>query len=79
MEKMLCPQYRQKYKNVIAIIDSTGGILRNLLQRQYLHIEMLRYGSCASDRFITEDYHILDKLQFGENLMADKGFKIIDH
>ena len=40
---------------------------------------MLRYGSCASDRFITEDYHILDKLQFGENLMADKDFKIIDH
>ena len=34
------------------------------------------YGGCASDRFITEDCHILDKLQYGDNLMADKGFNI---
>ena len=36
------------------------------------------YGGCASDRFITEDYHILDKLHCGDNLMADKGFNISD-
>ena len=36
------------------------------------------YGGCASDRFITEDCDILDKLQYGDNLMADKGFKISD-
>ena len=35
-------------------------------------------GGCASDRFITEDCHILDKLQYGDNLMADKGFNISD-
>ena len=34
------------------------------------------YGGCASGRFITEDCHILDKLQYGDNLMADKGFNI---
>ena len=34
------------------------------------------YGGCASDRFITEDCHILDKLQYCDNLMADKGFNI---
>ena len=31
------------------------------------------YGGCAPDRFITEDCHILNKLQYGDNLMADKG------
>ena len=36
------------------------------------------YGGCASDRFITEDCHILDKLQYGDNLMAEKGFNISD-
>ena len=36
------------------------------------------YGGGASDRFITEDCHILDKLQYGDNLMADKGFNISD-
>ena len=36
------------------------------------------YGGCASDRFITEDCHILDKLQYGDNLMADKDFNISD-
>ena len=35
------------------------------------------YGGCASDRFIT-DCHILDKLQYGDNLMAEKGFNISD-
>ena len=36
------------------------------------------YGGCASDRFTTEYCHILDKLQYGDNLMADKGFNISD-
>ena len=36
------------------------------------------YGGCASDRFITEDSSIVDKLNFGDNLMADKGFNISD-
>ena len=36
------------------------------------------YGGYATDRFITEDCHILDKLQYGDNLMADKGFNISD-
>ena len=31
-----------------------------------------------SDRFITEDCHILDKLQHGDNLMTDKGFTVND-
>ena len=31
-----------------------------------------------SDRFITEDYHKLDKLQYSDNLMADKGLNISD-
>ena len=34
------------------------------------------YGGCASNQFITEDCHILHKLQYGDNLMTDKGFKI---
>ena len=36
------------------------------------------YGGCASDRFITEDCQILDKLQYGDNLIVDKGFNISD-
>ena len=36
------------------------------------------YGGCASDRFITEDCHILHKLQYVDSLMADKGFNISD-
>ena len=36
------------------------------------------YGGCASDRFISKDCHIIDKLQYGHNLMADKGFSISD-
>ena len=36
------------------------------------------YDGCASGRFITEDFHILDKLQYGENLMVDKGPNISD-
>ena len=32
------------------------------------------YGGCASDQFITGDCHVLDKLQYSDNLMADKGF-----
>ena len=34
------------------------------------------YGGCASDRFITEDCHIRDKSQYGDNLMAEKGSNI---
>ena len=34
------------------------------------------YGGCVSDRFITKDCHILDKLQYGDNLMTDKGFTV---
>ena len=36
------------------------------------------YGGRASDRFTTEDCHILDKLQYVDNLMVDKGFNISD-
>ena len=36
------------------------------------------YGGCASDQFITEDCHTLDKLQYSDNLMADKGPNISD-
>ena len=36
------------------------------------------YSGCASDQFITEDCHVIDKLQYGDNLMADKGFNISD-
>ena len=35
-------------------------------------------SACASDQFITEGCHILDKLQNGENLMTDNGFSISD-
>ena len=35
-------------------------------------------GGCVTDRFITEDCHILDKLLYGDNLMSDKGFNISD-
>ena len=36
------------------------------------------YGGAASDRFITETCGIVAKLQFGDNLMTDKGFNISD-
>ena len=36
------------------------------------------YGGAASDRYIPETSGIIEKLQFGDNLMADKGFKISD-
>ena len=36
------------------------------------------YGGCVSDRFITEDCHILHKLHYVDSLMADKGFNISD-
>ena len=36
------------------------------------------YGGCVSDRFITEECHILDKLQDGDNSVADKSFNISD-
>ena len=36
------------------------------------------YGGCASDWFITKDCHIIDKLQYVDSLMADKGFSISD-
>ena len=36
------------------------------------------YGGAASDRFITETCGIVEKLQFGDNLMADKEFNISD-
>ena len=34
------------------------------------------YGGCASDRFITEDCYILDKLRYSDSLMGDKVFNI---
>ena len=36
------------------------------------------YGGCASDRFITETSGILNKIQPGDSIMADKGFNIGD-
>ena len=36
------------------------------------------YGGCASDRHITETCGILEKMNPGDNLMADKGFNISD-
>ena len=36
------------------------------------------YGGCASDRYITETCGILDHIDNGDNLMADKGFNISD-
>lgn len=36
------------------------------------------YGGAASDRFITENCGLLDKLNEGDNIMADKGFNISD-
>ena len=36
------------------------------------------YGGAASDRYITETCGLIDKLQYGDNLMADKGFNISD-
>ena len=36
------------------------------------------YGGCGSDQFITDDCHIFDKLQYGGNLVAEKGFNISD-
>ena len=36
------------------------------------------YGGCASDRYITETCGILDKIQPGDSIMADKGFNIGD-
>ena len=36
------------------------------------------YGGAASDRFITETCGIVEKLQFGDNLMAYKGFNVSD-
>ena len=36
------------------------------------------YGGAASDRYITETCGIVEKFQFGDNLMADKGFNISD-
>ena len=36
------------------------------------------YGGAASDCFITETCGIVNKLQFSDNLMADKGFNISD-
>ena len=36
------------------------------------------YGGCASDRYITETCGILENLNDGDNLMADKGFNISD-
>ena len=36
------------------------------------------YGEAAPDRFITETCGIVEKLKFGDNLMADKGFNISD-
>ena len=36
------------------------------------------YGGAAPDRFITETCGIVEKLKFGDNLMADKGFNISD-
>ncbi|XP_057299081.1 uncharacterized protein LOC130629759 [Hydractinia symbiolongicarpus] len=36
------------------------------------------YGGCASDRYITETCGILEKINPGDNLMADKGFNISD-
>ena len=36
------------------------------------------YDGCTTDRFITEDCHIFYKLQYGDNLMTDKGFNISD-
>ena len=97
------PQCFKKYKNVIAIIDCTEGILEKpsvaKAQSQTYSTYKSRntwkklicitpagttsfiskcYGGCVSDRFITEDCHILDKLQYGDNLMAEKGFNISD-
>ena len=34
------------------------------------------YAGSASDRYITETSGMLDKLDYGDNLMADKGFNI---
>ncbi|XP_057310054.1 uncharacterized protein LOC130648051 [Hydractinia symbiolongicarpus] len=36
------------------------------------------YGGSASDRFIVETSGMLDKLDYGDNIMADKGFNISD-
>ncbi|XP_057299016.1 uncharacterized protein LOC130629707 [Hydractinia symbiolongicarpus] len=36
------------------------------------------YGGCASDWYITETCGILEKINPGDNLMADKGFNISD-
>ena len=36
------------------------------------------YGGLASDRYITETCGLLNKLDYGDNLMADKGFNISD-
>ena len=36
------------------------------------------YIGAASDRYITETCGIVEKLQFGDNLMAEKGFNISD-
>ena len=36
------------------------------------------YGGAASDRYINETCGIVEKLQFGDNLMADKGFNMND-
>ena len=36
------------------------------------------YGGVASDRYTTETCGIVEKLQFGDNLMAGKGFNISD-
>lgn len=36
------------------------------------------YGGCASDRYITETCSIMEKINPGDTLMADKGFNISD-
>ena len=36
------------------------------------------YEEAASDRYITETCGLLDKLNYGDNHMADKGFNISD-
>lgn len=36
------------------------------------------FGGSASDRYITEACGIIDKIQYGDNIMADKGFNISD-
>ena len=58
---------RNTWKKVIGI-TSAGTIL--FISKSY--------GGCASDQFITGDCHVLDKLQYSDNLMADKGFSFID-